>query len=189
MNKKILLQSNPKKLRSYPPRLANGEAGNLKPNRGFSLIELIIYSGILAIVLAFTGEYLYSIGQARINNVARVEVAQAAQIIISKIKFDIVNSTTISSPAGVEATANLSLSIGDDSVIYSLNNFYIDRNFNEIIDKLNSNQVKVSNLSFNKIANPGGIVTIQVHFTLTSLAQLSGGRNIEESFQTTFSQR
>lgn len=161
----------------------------LHRNRGFTLIELIIYSGILVIVLTFTGEYLYSIGQARINNTARVEVAQAAQLIINKTKSDVVNSLAITNPIESESSPSLSLSTDERQITYSLVGNDLIRNIDDNADKLNSDQVILSNVSFNKIANPGGAVTVQMRFTLTSLAQLSGGRNVQESFQTTFSQR
>ncbi|EKD56483.1 MAG: hypothetical protein ACD_58C00172G0002 [uncultured bacterium] len=158
-------------------------------NRGFTLIELIIYSGILVIVLTFTGEYLYSIGQARINNAARVEVAQAAQLILNRVKYDVVNSQTIVTPAGTQPSSSLSLNVGENLITYYLNEDILDRDFNDVADRLSSNQTKVSDLSFNRIANPSGNTTIQMRFTLTSQAQLTGGRNVQASFQTTFSQR
>lgn len=158
-------------------------------NRGFTLIELIIYSGILVVVLTFTGEYLYSIGQARINNAARVEVAQAAELIINKVRSDVTGCLAILNPTGSEPSPNLNITIDENTIIYSLSDSTINRSVGGVVDRLSSNQVRASDLVFNKIANPGGIITIQIRFTLTSLAQLSGGRNVQESFQTTFSQR
>lgn len=157
--------------------------------KGFTLIELLIYSGILVIVLTFTGEYLYSIGQARINNTARVEVSQAAQLVINKTKLDITNSSEIINPTGSESSPSLILIADEGLINYSLVGNDLIRKVDDNPDKLNSNQVIISNLSFNKVANLGGTVTVQIKFTITSLAQLSGGRNLEESFQTTFSTR
>lgn len=157
--------------------------------KGFTLIELIIYSGILVIVLTFTGEYLYSIGQARLNNAARVEVTQAAELIINRLKADFSNVTNISVPLNSNPTNNLIISISEDNVVYSITNSTLFRTLNDINSELTSNQVNISNLEFRKITNPGGANTVQVKFTLTSLAQLSGGRNVQESFQTTFSER
>lgn len=161
----------------------------IKYKKGFSLIELLIYSAILVVVLFFTSEYLYSLGQARLNNTARVEVTQAAQLIINKLKVDIPLASAINVPSGSDPSSNLGFSIAGDSIDYSVSGSALYRTLNGVGDKLTSNQVSISNLEFRKIANPGGINTVQIKFTLTSLAQLSGGRNVQESFQTTISQR
>lgn len=180
------LETKPKQLNQSVYLCSNLRGSVCK--KGFTLIELLIYSGILVVVLLFTSEYLYSIGQARINNTARVEVVQNAQLIISKIKSDVTNSTIINLPTSSESN-RLDLNIDSDHIIYTDSDTRLIRTINDKPDYLTSNQVKISNLSFNKIANPDGIVNIQIHFTVTSLAVLSGGRNVQESFQTTFSQR
>lgn len=159
-------------------------------SKGFTLIELLIYTSILVVVLAFTGEYLYSIGQARLNNTARIEVTQGAQFVIGKLKNDISESESIVSPIDSNPSIYLMLSLPEDhSVAYNTIGNQIQRSYDSESFSITSNQIQVSNLSFQKIANDGGKETIQVKFTLTSVAQLSGGRNVSEDFQTTISRR
>ena len=158
--------------------------------RGFTLIELLIYTSILVVVLAFTGEYLYSIGQARLNNNARIEVAQNGQLIMNKLKSDLSQTLLITTPSDSNPTGNLVVVLtGDHDVSYSLNGGNIIRNYDAQSYNLNSNQTQISNLSFQKTTNVGGKETIQIIFRITSVAQLSGGRNVSEEFQTTVSRR
>lgn len=158
-------------------------------NKGFTLIELLIYSGILVVVLAFTGEYLYSIAQARLNNSARSEIGQNAQLVFKKVESDFSHLTSISQPSGIDPSNILIFDISEDILDYHLENGKITRSINSQKDNLTSNQVIVTNLSFQKITNSGGKNTLQIKFTLTSPIQLSGGRNVSEDFQTTVNQR
>lgn len=158
--------------------------------KGFTLIELLIYTAILSIVLVFTGQYLFSIGQARLTNNSRTEVAKNAEMVINKIKLDFTDLNSLIVPSDASQTNNLQITDSNDNDInYQLINNILVRSVNLVKNDLTNNQVNISNLSFQKITNTGGKETIQIKFTLTSIAQLSAGRQVSEDFQTTVSKR
>lgn len=163
---------------------------NFSQSRGFTLIELLIYISILAVVLTFTSEFLYAIGQAKINGSARNEVAQNGQFIINKLAADLAEATIISTPGDINPTNNLVFTQpADNTVIYAIGAGNIVRSDSLGVFNLNSNQVQISNLTFQKITSPGEVETIQLKFTITSQSRLSGNRVITENFQTTVSRR
>lgn len=158
--------------------------------KGFTLIELLIYMSILTAVLLFTAEFLYAIGQARLRNISKTEISASAQLIMAKIKSDVENSSALVLPGGSEPAGGLQLQLSPSyQVSYILENETIKRTLDSETFNLNSNQTRVKNLSFQKVANAGGKETIQVKFSVEPITYTAGTINVAEEFQTTLSRR
>ncbi|EKD56542.1 MAG: hypothetical protein ACD_58C00151G0004 [uncultured bacterium] len=72
------------KVNSYPPRLANGEAGKLKVNVGFGLLEVVISIGILAMVM---GAAVYAGRVSLRNNIIANQRSQAYNLVRENLEI------------------------------------------------------------------------------------------------------
>lgn len=129
-----------------------------KNNSGFSLIEVLIYISVIAVITTAISAVFLSIagGQARAD--AAAEINSNIRFVTAKINQDISAASAITQPAAAGQTLNtLSLAIGASSVNYCVINSQLYRSSSGICDEsselLTSQAVKVSNLSFTRLEN------------------------------------
>ncbi len=150
---------------------------NWRFQRGFTLIELIIYGGMLSILLGVFVTLFGSIVDAQLDSQATSSVQQDGQYIVTKLSHDIMNASSISSPSSLGSnSASLQISIDSTPYTYSL-----DANNNLIIttssgsNQLNSYATEISNLSFVRRGNVGGKNSVTFSFTVTGKTQRVSG--------------
>jgi len=148
-----------------------------KLQRGFTLIELIIYGGMLSILLGVFVTLFGSIVDAQLDSQATSSVQQDGQYLMTKLSHDIMNASSISTPATVgTSTQSLQISIDSASLTYSL-----DANNNLILttssgsDQLNSYATEISGLSFVRRGNVGGKNSVTFTYTVTGKTQRTSG--------------
>lgn len=165
-------------------------------NRGFTLIEFLLYIGILIMVLVLIGGFLWNIIFGNIKETSHQEVQQNARFALTKITQEIKKSTEINNPRPAGATSTtLSLKMADNS----------STTFDVIEEKLRitqgspptsyyltSDQVTVSNLQFTNLTatntpgtiriemviehiNPGGRIEYEASIDLKSTVSLVPG--------------
>jgi len=187
---------------TYPPRRArsSGEAGNLQPSRGFTLIEFIIYIAIFSLMTLFLFEFLFGILSNQARGIAREAVINNANKAISAVDFEIRHAMRIYDPTSdfISTSGQLSL-----VTILSLParetetylDIYVNSNQQLCIKRelsgancITSNDVKVTSLDFQKALLADGtesgvqtIITIEYDtidtdtkapFTLQSFSRL-----------------
>src|SRR3989338_4843349 len=144
----------------------------LKMVRGFTLIEFLIYFGILAILMVIIGGILFQVLSNRTKLETLGEINQSARTIIEQLTTRVHNAQGITAPAAGLAASNLSLVYTDAAK----NPTTIDLSSGIVQVKegsastvpLNSNEVTVSNLSFTNISYPNTQGAIRIMFTLQS---------------------
>ncbi|HDQ22547.1 MAG TPA: type II secretion system protein [Candidatus Uhrbacteria bacterium] len=147
-------------------------------NNGFSLIELILYIGILAIVLLFLIIFLQEnlILKAKINN--RIEVMDNGQFALNRIAWYLHNAPGLNSPLqGISERLSLNMSNPEINPV----EFFVKDS--KIKIKLADNQpvaltndlVKVNSLIFSNLGFSGEPAIIQVILELQSASSL--GKN------------
>ena len=154
-------------------------------SKGFTLVELLLYMGLLLLFLLIQTQILISVLGVRLESEANSAVSQDARFIMARLIYDINRAENIILPAIPSAQTNsLVLIIGGTSHTYLLlgENLIITNNLG--VDNLNSFGTKVSNLSFKRLGNVGGKNTATVSLTLTSTTQREGGPETR-SVQTT----
>lgn len=164
--------------------------GNLKLEirnscRGFTVVELILYMGILTILLTVLTEVFGSILDTQLESQAVSSVEQDARFILSRLTYDIMNAQSITTPINLgDQTQTLQLTKSGIDYTYSVagGNFSLTDNFGT--DQLNSFDSTISNLSFTRLGASSGKPTITIEFTLTSLTRQAKGPETK-SFQTT----
>lgn len=144
--------------------------------KGFTLVELLLYMGILALLLLVQTQILTSVLSVQLESEANTSVSWDARFIMARLIYDINRAENIVTPATPSAQTNsLTLTINGISNTYSLSggNLLISNNLGP--DNLNSDATSISNLSFKRLGNTGGKNTVTFSLTITSITQREHG--------------
>lgn len=161
-------------------------------HRGFTLIELVIYIGTLAIFLTILTQIFVSVLNIRTKTEATSSLEQDSRYILSRLLYDIQRAQNITTPSSLGVGGQQTrLDITIDSTPYS---YFMSGNNLVMTDgtgtyNLNSNGTTISGLNFQRFgALLTGKNTIRVNLTVSSVALPS--TNVEtKNIQTTVGQR
>lgn len=143
--------------------------------KGVTLVELLIYMGLLAILLVLLTDMMVSIMEIRTESEATTAVEQDGRFLLARIGYDIYRADAVTTPANSgDSTETLVLNTGGNSHTYSLNSSDLTLSTGGNSDKLNSSGSTVSNLSFLRLGN-----SIKVSFTVTSTTQRTQGYEVK----------
>ncbi len=153
--------------------------------KGFTLVEMLIYMGLLSILIVIMVDVFASSLSVQLESQATSSVEQDARFLLSRLTNDVQSAQSVLVPAAIGSqSASLQLSINSINYTYALNNGTMQLTNNNGTDTLNSFDTTVSNLSFKKVGNGAGKDTVQVIFTLTSNVTRNSGTETK-NFQTT----
>jgi len=163
----------------------------VKKNIGTTLIELLMYMGLLMILLGIITNIFTSALDVQSESQSTSSVEQDGRFILSRLSYDIQRAQTIVIPASLgQQAATIQLTI--DGILYS---YSIDSSSNlQLVNSLGTNIINsydsnVSNFSAQRIGNAGGVEdTLKISFTLTSRTQRIGSIETRQ-FQTTIAKR
>jgi len=162
-----------------------------RPQRqsGFTLIELAIYLGILTILLLILSSFFNSAMDTMLSSQATTPTEQDSKFIINRLFYDITNADSLTTPVS-PGDSGQTMQLVKNGVTYTYaqtgNNFTL--NDGSGTDVLNSPQTTISNLSFKRIGYNGESPTVQISFTIKSVATAKSGQD-SQTFQTTVSLR
>ena len=142
---------------------------------GFTLIELILYVGLAAVMILAVSIFLSTMLQSRVRNQTVLEVESQGIQVMQRILQVVRNSLAVNSP--LEGLSDSSLSM--DVLTLALNPTIFDISGGVIRMHeglgtpipLTSSRVIASNLIFRNLSKNGTPGTIQLQFTLTHLNQ------------------
>jgi type II secretory pathway component PulJ len=134
---------------------------------GFSLVEMIIYIGIVSIILVAMSTFLITLLKLRIQNQAMAEVEGQGVQIMQTITQSIRNSSTINSPTQGTSANSTSLEVStveNDPTLFELDNGIVkitEGVANSVA--LHNSLVNASSLTFQNLSrdNTSGIISIQ----------------------------
>lgn len=166
-----------------------------KSKSGFSLIEVLIYISVIAVVTTAISAVFLSVanGQARAD--AAAEINSNIRFVTDKIDQDIAAASAVSQPASAGQTTNtLALTVGASTINYCVVGNKLYRSSSGICDAsaelLTSQAVKVNNLSFTRLENTNSVlqktlVSVQTVITVGSsgLSQSSVTKQITSSLR------
>lgn len=161
---------------------------NVFCGQGFTLIEIILYFGLLSIFMLVLVDVFTSSLAIKTESESSSAITQDSNYILSRISFDLTNAdVNASNPANsVTILTPQSLQFSKSSVTYtySLNNGNLILDEGGVSAKLNGVDTQITSLSFTKIGNSSGKPTVQIIFTIASRAV---GPNVDSPkvFQTT----
>ena len=161
--------------------------------KGTSLIELILYFGLLSIMLIIATDIMFRTSEFSLESAADNDLQDDAKFIVSRFSYDIRKADSISFPTSLgDSSGTLTLSVGSETHSYSINGS--DLEYQETVGpntqtgNLNSNRTKVNYLNFERLGNIGGNPTIKITFELESTTAKKGGPE-QKTFETVVSQR
>lgn len=138
--------------------------------KGFSLIELVLYVGLLAFLLTSLGVLANTSFKTRSRQQVVIEVEQQGMAITQIISQTIRNSSSITLPAAGSSATSVTLTVPDAAktpTVFSLSGTTFQMIENSTATLLTNTQVQVSDLSFKNlsaVATPG---TVKFQFTLS----------------------
>jgi type II secretory pathway pseudopilin PulG len=154
--------------------------------KGFSLLELVIYMGLLSILIVVLTQIFTSIIQVRLDSQSSSSIEQDANFIISRFMYDIGRAETIVTPATLGVAGDtVQFTVGGVTNTYSLVEGNLQITNNNGTDNLNSLYTTISNLQFNRIGNgttPLNSDTIKMTFTVTTVVKQTSG-NASKSYE------
>lgn len=138
-------------------------------NKGFTLVELIIYMGIFSIFLLVLTTMFTTIFSSQFETNSITSTEQDGRFILRRLSNDIQGSSAINVPSTIGASSNtLQLVINGVTNTYSLDNGNLILVNEKGTNNLNNFDSTISDLSFLRLGNNGGKNTIKFSFTTTS---------------------
>lgn len=159
----------------------------------FTLIELIVYMGLVSIILLTISQLFVTVLGSKLESEALSSVVQDGRYILARLTYDINRAKDITSPVNIgESNATLQIinndSGTDNNYSYYLQNGNLILNNNFGLNQLNSIDTQISNLNFTRLGNPAGKNSIKFSFTITSKIIKQSGFELE-NFETTVNLR
>lgn len=150
-----------------------------KFERGFTIIELVVYMGILTVLIAVLMGMFGSILDARLDSKATSSVDQDSRYILARMSYDMQQASSIASPSAATTDTTLKIQINSIDYTYELNNNNLQLTDVDGTEVLNSTDTSISDLSFQRIGNGDANDTIQMIFTVTAKTRKSTGAQYE----------
>jgi prepilin-type N-terminal cleavage/methylation domain-containing protein len=159
---------------------------------GFTLIEMLLYMGILSILLLVLTNIFNSTLDVQLESQGTSSVIQDGHYIISRLTYDMNRAKKILVPASPgNSSPTLNITVGSTNYVYSLSGQDIILTNNLGANKLNSFDTNISNLNFKYLQAANAATTsstISISFTLTSKAARANGPEVK-TLQTTLGLR
>ncbi len=171
---------NKEKFKNLKLKIKNSE-------KGFTLVELLIFMGIFSILMITMLELMTSIFDVQLESQSTSSVTRDSGFILNRLSYDVLGSTGITTPVPGSQSATLVLTKGTTTYTYSLsggNLMFTDSSLGTS-DQLNSIDTTVSNLNFLRLSSSGSArSTITASFTLTSKTVRRGGVQVQNFKET-----
>lgn len=153
--------------------------------KGFTLIELIVYLGIFSILIIALTQIFLTVVETQLKSQAVTSSAQDGQYLYSRFIYDVHRATAIVEPSDLGEVGNtLELTIGGVIHTYALSDTDLMVNDGTGTYRLSSYDTEISDLAFHRLGNNGGKHTVRINFTVTSKTESRGNPDVRQ-FQTT----
>ena len=137
---------------------------------GFTLVELLISMGLLAIILSVLTSLFVSVIEAQLESQATSSVDQDGRFILARLSYDIHRTNSISIPATLGAQGpTLQIVVNGITYTYGLNGNELELTSNQGTDRINSPNTLISDVNFRRLGSTlSGKNTIEIQFTVSS---------------------
>lgn len=163
----------------------------IKSQKGASIVELLLYMSILAVLLTILTSVFVSALDVQSESQATSSVEQDGNYILARLNYDIHRAQSINIPEALgEQSGNFQIVVDGENYAYGMdgNNNLILTN-NSGAGNLNNYNTSISDFSIQRLGNTGGTEdTLRISFTLTSRNKRISGFETK-NFQTNISLR
>lgn len=157
--------------------------------RGFTIVELIMYMGLLTILMAIMTRLFTAITDVQLSSEATGVVEEDSRYIYARLSYDLARADSIVTPtAPGSTTSSLTIMIGSTANTYSVSGNSLILANGAGASSLNGYGTVITNLTFTEIGPSSGKQSIQVKYTITSTIQSSSGPDTK-NIETTITQR
>ena len=148
-----------------------------KTKTGFTMMELLVVMGIMAILVVVMTEMLQSILVTRLESGAESAVDADIRYSVSRLQYDLARANSISAPNEGVTTESLSLVIDGSTYVYSV----IDNQLWLTIDggesgRLQSTVSTIEEFSVTRMNNQGGKQSVRIVISMRAATINPGGR-------------
>lgn len=158
---------------------------HVSTHRGFTLVELLIYMGLLVVMILIFTDIFTSIIDNQLSSGNTSSVADDGRYIYSRFIYDVGRAQSVTDPVSYgSSSATLTLAIGSENYTYALNNGNLVVTDSSGSYNLNSNGTTISDLLFTKVGTTGAKNTVRLSFTVNGKVTTRGIRDTQQ-FQTT----
>jgi type II secretory pathway pseudopilin PulG len=162
--------------------MTNFQLSNYKlRNRGYSLIEVLIYLGLFVVLSSATAALFTQVVQLQAVSRARGQLSWQAEKVFLDMSQEIHDAESIDSPLSGESLDVLILNGG--LVQYQLNNGVLEKVEGGEVMGLTSDPIIVDSLAFNNYSSEDNL-GVQIQLTLKLPGQIPSMLEIVEDYQT-----
>lgn len=156
-----------------------------KKQSGFTLVELLVYMGLLIVMILIFTDIFTSIIDNQLSSGNTSSVADDGRYIYSRFIYDVGRAQSVTDPVSYgSSSASLTLAIGSQNFTYALNNGNLVVTDSSGSYTLNSSGTSISDLLFTKVGTTGAKNTVRLSFTVNGKVTTRGIRDVQQ-FQTT----
>jgi prepilin-type N-terminal cleavage/methylation domain-containing protein len=156
----------------------------MRNQKGFTMIELILYMGLFSILLLVLLQIFSSILSVHLESQATSSVDQEANFILSRLTYDVHRAKTIDTPS--ISTLHLTGTGMDETYAISGNSLQLTDVSGP--EKLNSSDVTPS-ITYTILGDTGKQQSVQIKLTMTSNIKRTGGLIETQTYTTTVQTR
>jgi len=155
---------------------------------GYSLIELLVYLGLLGFLLLFSGRLFFETKSLKAEAEVFSILQRNARFVFEEMTQTIRAAVEVTTPLPGETNNTLVLNNGQ--IKYQLNGTgALQKEENGEIFRITTSEVTVQEVSFEHLANTGQTATIRIKIKLVANYLLEGERGSSAEYQTTISLR
>lgn len=169
---------------------------NRKYQKGFTLIELTLYTGLVGIYLLFMSQVFVSIMSVKLETESTSPVYQDIHYIIRRLSYDTHRASRIITPLVGQSGSTVTLGIMEDGAErtyqYTLTGAVLTLSDGVTVDRIHDPSTDITQCTITRIGNSGSNPmakdTLQIQLTATSNNQSVSGQK-SMSIQTTVGMR
>lgn len=138
--------------------------------KGFSIVEMLLYSGLLVLFLAVLSNLFLSSLDIKQSSEGDSYTGQDARYIIARLTYDAKRANSIISPSLGASADSLIFSIDGSSYTYGLASDNLTLTDPSGTLGLNGSETTISDVSFERIGNAGGKNSVKATFSVNGQA-------------------
>lgn len=152
------------------------------------MVELILYIGLLSIMLVLLTSLFSTSIDLQLESRSTSTLDQDTRFIMTRLGYDVNRATNISTPTLGTTDTSITLVIGGENFVYSVQNGNLILTTPGGTQQLNGYDTTVASVSFQRLGNASGKNSVQMILTLNSRTQLTKGTE-SKTITTTFTTR
>lgn len=161
----------------------------LRIQQGFTLVETLIYMGLLSIFVLIISDIFLSVLESKTESTGTASIEQDGRFMIARLTTDINRASSITSPAAMGATSSsLSLVINGATYSYAVVGGKLQITSPAGVDSLSGPGTTINSVSFQKIGDGVSSETVRISIDAASVAKRKKGAE-QRVFSTTVGRR